>query len=125
MDRAIDRRNSGAATTGRFVLRFVMTYRGTYRDGIVVLDDSADLRQGETVEVRPLRASTGARTRRAAKPVARSKSAPAKPAPSRDVKAVKRPLPGFGAWKHRTDIPDSAEFARELRRKVSTRRSAR
>jgi len=51
----------------------------------------------------------------------------AKPKPRRTKKrphvarSAKRPLHGFGAWKHRSDIDDTAEFARSLRRRVSSR----
>jgi hypothetical protein len=31
------------------------------------------------------------------------------------------PPPGFGAWAHRTEIGDTVEFARELRRRMSSR----
>lgn len=35
--------------------------------------------------------------------------------------SAEHPLPGFGAWKHRPDLPDSADAARDLRHRVSRR----
>lgn len=105
-----------------------MTYRGVYRDGIVVLRGAVDLRNGQPVDVKStgsssVKSNASAKAKsavggaRGAKGRAKSRK-PAKP------KSAKHPLPGFGAWKHRTDIVDSAEFARWLRRRTSTRFSA-
>lgn len=96
-----------------------MTYRGVYRDGIVILQGDVDLRNGDSVEVN----ATPAR-----KPKAEKKSASGtnlrrgkvrSSSPKRTT--AKHPLPGFGAWKGRTDIGDTAEFARALRKRTSTR----
>lgn len=37
------------------------------------------------------------------------------------AKASAKPLPGFGAWKDRTDIQDSEEWVRKIRKKMSSR----
>ncbi|MBY0260846.1 MAG: hypothetical protein K2Q20_00780 [Phycisphaerales bacterium] len=92
-----------------------MTYRGVYRDGVIVLSGEVELREGDIVEVTPSKSS---RTRKA-KPASKgtTKDVP-KP---QDVKrsSKKHPLPGFGGWKHRTDIGDTAEYVSKLRGRVS------
>ena len=97
-----------------------MTYRGVYRDGIVILQGDIELRNGASVEVnetpakRPTaKSSSVSKKRSVSKKATRAKSPTRNPA--------KHPLPGFGAWKDRADITDSAAFARDLRRKVSRR----
>ena len=105
-----------------------MTYRGVYRDGVVVLQGDVDLQNGERVEVSPSRA-LGTRLKTAAKTGSipkggRRTGGRAKPRAFSKTQSAAHPLPGFGAWKHRTDIVDSAEFARALRRRTSTRQSA-
>ena len=37
------------------------------------------------------------------------------------TKASVKPLPSFGAWKDRTDIGDSEEWVRTIRKKMSSR----
>jgi len=110
-----------------------MTYRGVYRDGIVVLQGDVDLRNGEPVDVNSTRgkryksktikkAKSPVGKRRGAKDVA--PVAGAKPRPSvkdKSGKSAEHPLPGFGAWKHRTDIVDSAAFATGVRKRTSRR----
>jgi hypothetical protein len=98
-----------------------MTYRGVYRDGVVYPDGDVDLRNGEYVEI--------SRAPSAKKLPKKSRSTSERPVKtkkmSKRARVAKPPLPGFGAWKHRDDIVDSAEFARELRRRVSSREPRR
>jgi len=119
-----------------------MTLRGTFRDGVVYLTgggEGASLRNGERVEVTPIRdARTSRVTRARDASKARAKRATkaerlaafdagagiALRSPRRKAaikKTADKTIPGFGAWKHRTDIKDSAEYARELRRRTSRR----
>jgi hypothetical protein len=92
-----------------------MTFRGVYRDGVVYLKDASGLPDGTVVRV--TRASNGrsvaGKARKQATGGARSRSVKAKNSG--------RPLPGFGAWKNRADIRDTAGFARAVRRRVSAR----
>jgi hypothetical protein len=92
-----------------------MTWRGISRDAVVVFQGDADLRDGSAVDVNP--APTGKKKISAR---GRSRGAPKSAA---KAKSAKYPLPGFGARKGRKDIVDTAEYARELRRRTSTRKS--
>ncbi len=92
-----------------------MTYRGIYRDGVVVLQGDVEIPNGSVVEVNAKRT-----------PAAKTKSAVARRARIAKQKPgskLKPPLPGFGAWKHRTDIGNTADFARALRKRVSKRKA--
>ncbi len=77
-----------------------MTFRAVVQDGLIVINTHGSIPDGTRVEVQPLRTNAPARK------------------PKRTAKA---PLPAFGGWKHRTDIKNSAAFARSLRRKASRR----
>ncbi|CAG0953348.1 hypothetical protein PHYC_00322 [Phycisphaerales bacterium] len=77
-----------------------MTLRDAFRDGVIVPEPNGILRNGDIVEIVRARAS---------------KTLKRRPAKSKRSK----PAAEFGAWKHRTDIADSAEFARQLRRRSS------
>lgn len=93
-----------------------MTYRGVYRDGIVILDTQVDLRNGEPVEVSPASHRPKKQARGA---VARSK--PSKDS-TRRAKSAPATLPGFGMWKDRwPKSMTSAEVSRRLRAEVSRR----
>lgn len=70
-----------------------MTYRGVVKNGVIVLDDSERLPDGTVVEVSP--ASNGDRPRFG--------------------------NPAFGMWADRTDMTDSAEASRALRRSIERR----
>jgi hypothetical protein len=91
-----------------------MTYKGVYRDGIVILHGDVDLQNGAPVEVNPA-PRRSSRTAKTTAPKRRSG------ATKKSSKKSDHPLPGFGSWKHRSDITDSARFARELRGRVSRR----
>jgi len=78
-------------------------------DGIVVLQGDVDLQNGESVDVNPTREIGLGRAKKSASDASEGRAVKSD--------AVKHPLPGFGAWKDRADIVDSAEFARSLRRK--------
>lgn len=101
------------AMARRSRVAYRMVYRGTVLRGVVVLNDPAALADGTPVEVRPQTQSR--RTRAAAK--AGSKTKPAATAAGGRVskKRASKNLPGFGSWRHRTDIGDTAEFVRRLR----------
>jgi hypothetical protein len=76
-----------------------VSYRGVVRDGVVVLHGFDGPPEGTEVIERPLTARE------------RQKD---------------WPLPGFGSWKHRTDLgPTGAQAPRLLRRRVSSRGKAR
>lgn len=94
-----------------------MTYRGVYRDGIVVLHGDVDLENGARVDVNPIRGGgrkQAARSARAAKPAKRTRS--------KGRGATSAALPGFGMWKDRWPRSmSSADIARELRQRVSRR----
>jgi hypothetical protein len=96
-----------------------MTFKGIYRDGIIILEDATGLRNGTVVEVtRPAK-----RTKAVAKPVAKGKK---KPATRRKRSAGSvADWPAFGIWKDRADWKgkSSAEIARELREKALGHRS--
>jgi hypothetical protein len=70
-----------------------MTYRGTVKNGVVVLDAEAALPEGIAVEVVPV--------------VRRGRRL--------------RGLPAFGLWRRRRELPDSAVAARRLRRRLERR----
>ena len=91
-----------------------MTYRGVYRNGVVVLEDDTGLRNGTRVEVNP-----ASRPKRPARDRTRSRATKS----ARRNKTTKRQdLPGFGIWKNRwPKSMGSAEAARDLRAKVSKR----
>jgi hypothetical protein len=95
-----------------------MVYRGTVLRSVVVLNDPAALADGTPVEVRPRRNGLAGKAAKAG-----TKSKPA--APSARNRASKtrasKNLPGFGSWRHRKDIGDTAEFVRSLRSGVFER----
>jgi hypothetical protein len=94
-----------------------MTYRGVYRDGIVVLQGDVDLRNGAPVDVKPVPSG-----RASARPRAASRRSPSAKAGSRNTKVAQHRLPGFGMWKDRwPKSMSSADIARELRERVSRR----
>ena len=70
-----------------------MTYRGTMRNGVVVIDGEKPA-DGTVVEITPV---------------------------PQEIKSL-ADLPAFGMWRDRTDLPqDSAEAAAELRRRAERR----
>lgn len=81
-------------------LGFGMTYRGTVRNGVIVLSN-AELPEGMSVRVSP---ESSPKRKRIRKP--------------RTRRSTSRPLPGFGMWKDRKEWrgKSSVEVARELRR---------
>jgi hypothetical protein len=85
-----------------------MTFRTVVKDGLIVINTHGEIPDGTPVEV--VRLDTGAK--KVAKKAGKRDRSRAK---------AKDPLPGFGGWKDRTDIKDAAEYARELRRRVSRR----
>jgi predicted DNA-binding antitoxin AbrB/MazE fold protein len=113
------RTRNACASKRRASSRHHGVYQGIYLNGVIVLDGKVDLREGDTVEVTPTRDSS-ARSGKAEVARARLAKAASKPKTKRS-KAFKYPLPGFGAWKDRADIGDSADFARGLRARVSAR----
>jgi hypothetical protein len=68
-----------------------MEYRGTVQGGVVVVEAGAILPEGQMVDVTPV--------------------------PS----AVDGDLPAAGLWRDRTDLGETAEVARELRRATNDR----
>jgi hypothetical protein len=85
-----------------------MTLRGIFKAGVVILEDTSSLREGDVVDVRvsaPAEKRKGRTLGRA--PKGRAKSA----------KLPKRmPEFGFGMWKHRDDIGDTVAFVAELQK---------
>ena len=70
-----------------------MTYRGTVKNGVVVLEDGTALPEGAAVEVTAI-GSAGSQA---------------------------GALPGFGLWRDRQDLGEAADAARRLRRQVEQR----
>jgi len=79
-----------------------MTFRTTVRDGLIVVNTHGAIPDGTPVEIVRLDAPKKGRSKRAT------------------TKPTRLPA-GFGGWHHRTDIKDSAEFARTLRKRASRR----
>lgn len=122
-----------------------MEFRGTFRDGVVIPDQTDGLRNGDVVRFIPAKkrikpsatASTRAKPSRTGKAVAKRrldafmsafgcmKDRPDwKGKTTLEIvaelrKRTSKSVAGFGAWKHRTDIGDTAEYARTLRRRTS------
>lgn len=90
-----------------------MTFRGVYRDGVIYVKDAQGLRDGDVVEITGGTAHSTSRSAKRDKKNTRGGS--------RKSVDPKHPLPGFGAWKHRKDIGDTASFARALRERISSR----
>jgi hypothetical protein len=88
-----------------------MTFRGVYRDGVVIIDDPSGLRNGAVVEViQPARVASGASTK-----VRRKKAT---------TKKGKDPLLALaGIWKDRPEWKGKStlEVARALRKKAMGR----
>ena len=102
-----------------------MTYRGVYRDGVVVLQGEVALQDGQSVEVNSAPPSK-TKARREGKASVKSKAAARtstrKKTPSA-TKSATRALPGAGMWKDRwPKSMSSAEVARTLRDEVSRRK---
>ena len=74
-----------------------MTYRGIVAQGVIVVTDGSSLPEGQVVDVTLV--------------------------PAAECPAEPEDLPGFGLWKDRTDIGDTAEFAARLRRSMEERRT--
>ena len=94
-----------------------MTYKGIYRDGIVILRGEVDLQNGDPVEVNsaPPAKRTGTKSGRTS-----AKSRKPVPTSKRSKSADK--LPAFGIWKDRwPSSMTSAQIARELREQASRR----
>jgi outer membrane protein assembly factor BamB len=93
-----------------------MSYRGVYRDGIVVLEGEVDLRNGTTVEVNPARGKGKGRRKVSS-------------TPRRDRKAAQvHPFIALaGLWKDRPEWRgrSSVEIVRELRRRSPSTRARR
>lgn len=68
-----------------------MDYRGTVKDGVVVLEAGAELPEGQLVEVTPL------------------------------VIAESDPLPAAGLWRDRADLGDTPTATRNLRQAANRR----
>jgi hypothetical protein len=83
----------GQRKTDRMNEEIAMTYRGTVKNGVVVIDGEKPA-DGTVVEITPV---------------------------PQEVKSL-ADLPAFGMWRDRTDLPqDSAEAAAELRRRAERR----
>lgn len=97
-----------------------MTYKGVYRDGIVVLQGDVDLQNGAHVEVNPTRDERRGRGERGLGEARRARAGKVAKAAKRSKSLGK--LPGFGMWKDRwPKSMSSADIARELREGVSRR----
>jgi len=70
-----------------------MTYLGVVKNGVVELEGSEKLPDGQRVEVTPVTTSDG------------------------------NTLPAFGLWRDRADISDSAEESLRLRNQIERRQS--
>jgi hypothetical protein len=68
----------------------IMTYRGTVKNGIVVLEAGVELPEGQPVEVVTLP----------------------------ETAAATSDLPGFGLWRDRTELESAAEESLRLRRET-------
>lgn len=91
-----------------------MIYRGTVQGGVIVLNGYASLPEGTPVEILPRRRIVAGKSRSprstTLKPAKARKTAPVKP-----KNPVPKRMPGFGAWRDRSDIGDTAAFVRRLR----------
>jgi hypothetical protein len=70
-----------------------MTYRGTVKNGVIVLESGFDLPDGQPVEITTLPADSAAAT----------------------------DLPGFGLWRDRADLSDAAAGSLRLRQAIERR----
>lgn len=97
-----------------------MTFRTTVQDGLIVINTHGEIPDGTVVEVLPVQRNG------AAKPQATKRGSKKKSnARGRARVSDEHPLPGFGSWKHRTDIVDTAAYARDLRKRASIRKPGR
>ena len=71
----------------------IMGFRGTVKNGVIVLEPGAKLPEGQSVEVIELPADASAASG----------------------------IPGFGLWKDRGEFTDAAEASRQLRRDIENR----
>jgi hypothetical protein len=86
-----------------------MTFRGVYRDGVVILDDHEGLRNGAVVKV--------TRSTRGRKATGKAKTT----TPKRGAKKAKDPLLALaGIWKNRAEWKGKTtlQIVQELRRKA-------
>lgn len=97
-----------------------MTFRGVYKNGVVILEDATGLRNGETVDVQRSKSSAvKAKKSATAKRVGKMSAKPS-------IKGTRKPLPGFGAWKDRWPADmSSVEVVAEMRREAARRRRGR
>lgn len=91
-------------------------FRAVVQDGLIVINTHGALPDGTLVEVIP-RPEDASRPSTQPHAAHRSKSKQKKTA----KRTERHPLFGFGMWKDRTDIGDTAEFSRELRARASRR----
>ncbi len=106
-----------------------MTYRGVYRDGVVVLQGDVALQEGEAVEVntaRPNRATIAVPNKKSLRsdaPAKRTRGTKAKKTQSR--KKV-QDLAAFGIWKNRAEWKglSTLEIMAQLRTRSLGRTSA-
>jgi len=91
-----------------------MTFRGVYKDGIIVPHEELHLSNGAEVDMNVVRDRRVAKSR-AAKKTTGNKLAK-KPITK---KSATKKIWGAGIWSHRTDIKNTAECAARLRRQIS------
>lgn len=91
-----------------------MTFRGVYKDGIIVPHEELHLSNGAEVDFNIVRERRVAKAKTAKKTT--GKKAAKKTAAKKT--AVKK-IWGAGIWAHRTDIKNTAEYAARLRRQSS------
>jgi hypothetical protein len=91
-----------------------MTFRGVVKNGVVIVDDAAGLREGDVVDIAPVK-----RVKSSGKGL-RGKSAEKKRAAK-----MSDPLPGFGMWRDRPEWKGmtGAQIAAELRRGTFRRKA--
>jgi hypothetical protein len=103
-----------------------MTFRTVVRDGLIVINTHGEVPDGTPVRIVLPAGNAGAAPARRRTSGSKAGKRGARGRAEKRVGATggrQRSLPefGFGLWKHRSDIGDTAEFARELRTRSSTR----
>jgi hypothetical protein len=93
-----------------------MTFRGVFRNGVIVPQEGMSLPNGTVVDIRA--GKQGRRQKPATKATSRSEALKQKR--SRKTREDEPVLEGFGMWKNRADWrgKSTLEVARELRRKA-------
>lgn len=93
-----------------------MTFRGTFSRGVIILNDSTGLHEGDPVRV--VADSSATKKSNGKRPKAKTSSS--------RLRSSKEslPLPGFGAWRGRSDVQDGTAFIRGNRARRAGRLSS-